>query len=58
MRFPHAKALLLVKPLKSLKRFFVEIEKDAVDGGHAFQDIQGDVYETLGAIIVRVKRTV
>jgi type I restriction enzyme M protein len=41
-----------VKPLKSLKRFFVEIEKDAVDGGHAFQDIQGDVYEMLGAIIV------
>ena len=24
-----------------------EIEKDATKGGHAFQDIQGDVYEML-----------
>lgn len=49
--FIMPKPSLLVEAIKIIEEIFVEIEKDAVDGGHAFQDIQGDVYEMLlGAI--------
>lgn len=41
------KPLLLVEAIKQIELIFQEIEKDAVEGGHAFQDIQGDVYEML-----------
>lgn len=45
--FIMPKPSLLVEAIKIIEEIFVEIEKDAVDGGHAFQDIQGDVYEML-----------
>jgi type I restriction enzyme M protein len=45
--FIMPKSSLLVEAIKIIEEIFVEIEKDAVDGGHAFQDIQGDVYEML-----------
>lgn len=41
------KASLLVEAIKTIDALFLEIEKDATDGGHSFQDIQGDVYEVL-----------
>lgn len=55
-RFTHAmsnavfimpKASLLVSAINIVEDIFKEIEKDATEGGHAFQDIQGDVYEML-----------
>ena len=45
--FIMPKASLLVEAIKIIEQLFVEIEKDASEGGHAFQDIQGDVYELL-----------
>lgn len=45
--FIMPKPSLLVEAIKIIEEIFVEIEKDAIDGGHAFQDIQGDVYEML-----------
>jgi len=41
------KPLLLVEAIKQIELIFLEIEKDANEGGHSFQDIQGDVYEML-----------
>jgi type I restriction enzyme M protein len=41
------KPSLLVEAVKQIEEIFIEIEKDATEGGHAFQDIQGDVYEML-----------
>lgn len=41
------KPLLLVEAIKQIELIFREIEKDANEGGHSFQDIQGDVYEML-----------
>jgi type I restriction enzyme M protein len=41
------KPALLVEAMSTIEEIFTEIEKDAQDGGHAFQDIQGDVYEML-----------
>jgi len=38
---------LLVSAINIVEDIFKEIEKDATEGGHAFQDIQGDVYEML-----------
>lgn len=38
---------LLAEAINKIDEIFVEIEKDATKGGHAFQDIQGDVYEML-----------
>jgi type I restriction enzyme M protein len=49
--FIMPKSSLLVEAIKIIDEIFVEIEKDAVEGGHAFQDIQGDVYEMLLAEI-------
>lgn len=45
--FIMPKPSLLVEAIKIIEEIFVEIEKDATEGGHAFQDIQGDVYEML-----------
>lgn len=45
--FIMPKASLLVSAINILEDIFKEIEKDATEGGHAFQDIQGDVYEML-----------
>lgn len=45
--FIMPKASLLVSAINIVEDIFKEIEKDAVEGGHAFQDIQGDVYEML-----------
>lgn len=41
------KASLLVEAISTIEEIFAEIEKDANEGGQAFQDIQGDVYELL-----------
>jgi type I restriction enzyme M protein len=41
------KPALLVEAMSTIEEIFAEIEKDAQSGGHAFQDIQGDVYEML-----------
>lgn len=41
------KALLLVEAIKIIDEIFEEIEKDSIERGQAFQDIQGDVYEML-----------
>jgi len=41
------KPTLLVEAIKTIEEIFKEIEKDATEGGQAFQDIQGDVYEML-----------
>ena len=41
------KPSLLVSAVKKIEEIFVVIEKDATEGGHSFQDIQGDVYEML-----------
>ena len=49
--FIMPKASLLVEAINIIEQLFLEIEKDANEGGQAFQDIQGDVYEMLlGAI--------
>ena len=45
--FIMPKANLLVSAINIVEDIFREIEKDATEGGHAFQDIQGDVYEML-----------
>lgn len=45
--FIMPKASLLVSAINIVEEIFREIEKDATQGGHAFQDIQGDVYEML-----------
>jgi type I restriction enzyme M protein len=45
--FIMPKARLLVSAINIVEEIFKEIEKDATEGGHAFQDIQGDVYEML-----------
>jgi len=45
--FMMPKARLLVSAINIVEEIFREIEKDATEGGHAFQDIQGDVYEML-----------
>ena len=45
--FIMPKASLLVSAINIVEEIFKEIEKDATEGGHAFQDIQGDVYEML-----------
>jgi len=45
--FIMPKAALLVSAINIVEDIFREIEKDATEGGHAFQDIQGDVYEML-----------
>jgi type I restriction enzyme M protein len=45
--FIMPKASLLVEAINIIEQIFNEIEKDASEGGHAFQDIQGDVYEML-----------
>ena len=41
------KPSLLVEAISTIEEIFTEIEKDASEGGQAFQDIQGDVYEML-----------
>ncbi|EMO52081.1 type I restriction-modification system subunit M [Leptospira noguchii] len=41
------KASLLAETINIIESIFSEIERDANEGGHAFQDIQGDVYEML-----------
>jgi len=38
---------LLVTAINIVEEIFTEIGKDATEGGHSFQDIQGDVYEML-----------
>jgi type I restriction enzyme M protein len=49
--FIMPKPSLLVEAISIIELIFAEIEKDATQGGQAFQDIQGDVYEMLlGAI--------
>ena len=45
--FIMPKASLLVEAINLIEQLFTEIEKDASEGGQAFQDIQGDVYELL-----------
>ena len=45
--FIMPKASLLVEAISIIEQLFLEIERDASEGGHAFQDIQGDVYEML-----------
>lgn len=45
--FIMPKASLLVTAINIVEDIFKEIEKDATQGGQAFQDIQGDVYEML-----------
>lgn len=40
-------ASLLVEAVGIIEDLFKEIERDAKEQGHAFQDIQGDVYEML-----------
>jgi type I restriction enzyme M protein len=45
--FEIRKPTLLYEALNKIEEIFIEIEKDASDGGHTFQDIQGDVYEML-----------
>lgn len=45
--FIMPKASLLVEAINIIEQLFTEIERDATEGGHAFQDIQGDVYEML-----------
>lgn len=41
------KPTLLLEAISKIEEIFIEIEKDASEGGHTFQDIQGDVYEML-----------
>ena len=37
----------LAQAIDIIEDIFKEIENNAREGGHAFQDIQGDVYEML-----------
>lgn len=41
------KPSLLVEAVKTIDEIFVVMEKDSLENGQAFQDIQGDVYEYL-----------
>ena len=41
------KPALLVEAVKTIDEIFEVMEKDSAEKGHAFQDIQGDVYEFL-----------
>lgn len=41
------KPTLLSEAINKIEEIFIEIGKDASEGGHTFQDIQGDVYEML-----------
>jgi type I restriction enzyme M protein len=45
--FIMPKPSLLVEAINIIEQIFAEIAKDAEQGGQAFQDIQGDVYEML-----------
>jgi type I restriction enzyme M protein len=45
--FIMPKPSLLVEAINIIEQIFAEIERDATEGGQAFQDIQGDVYEML-----------
>jgi len=45
--FIMPKPSLLVEAISIIEQLFTEIERDATEGGQAFQDIQGDVYELL-----------
>jgi type I restriction enzyme M protein len=45
--FIMPKASLMVSAINIVEDIFKEIGKDAIEGGQAFQDIQGDVYEML-----------
>ncbi|MFZ6014692.1 MAG: type I restriction-modification system subunit M [Bacteroidota bacterium] len=45
--FIMPKPSLLVEAISIIEQIFNEIQRDATEGGHAFQDIQGDVYEML-----------
>jgi len=45
--FIMPKASLLVEAINIIEQIFAEIERDAIEGGQSFQDIQGDVYEML-----------
>lgn len=45
--FIMPKPSLLVEAINIIEQIFEEIGKDATQGGQAFQDIQGDVYEML-----------
>ncbi|MBI5675095.1 MAG: N-6 DNA methylase [Nitrospirae bacterium] len=45
--FIMPKPSLLVEAINIIEQLFEEIAKDAEQGGQAFQDIQGDVYEML-----------
>ena len=45
--FIMPKASLLVEAINIIEKIFDEIDKDAIEKGQAFQDIQGDVYEML-----------
>jgi len=45
--FIMPKPSLLVEAINIIEQLFTEIERDATEGGQAFQDIQGDVYELL-----------
>lgn len=45
--FIMPKPSLLVSAINVIEDIFREIERDATEGGQAFQDIQGDVYEML-----------
>ena len=49
--FMIAKPSLLVEAVKTIDEIFEEMEKDSLEKGQAFQDIQGDVYEHLLAEI-------
>jgi type I restriction enzyme M protein len=52
------KPTLLFEAINKIEEIFVEIERDASEGGHTFQDIQGDVYEMLLSEIARQEKTV
>lgn len=45
--FIMPKPSLLVSAINTVEDIFIEIGRDASEGGQAFQDIQGDVYEML-----------
>jgi type I restriction enzyme M protein len=45
--FIMPKPSLLVSAITTVEDIFIEISRDASEGGQAFQDIQGDVYEML-----------
>lgn len=41
------KPSLLIEAISKIDELYIEIERDAKEGGHNIQDIQGDVYEML-----------